>query len=235
MRVLAFGIHPDDVELGCGGTVAVCTRRGDEVTIVDLTRGESSSNGTPAERAVESESAAAALGVASRRTLALPDGQVCAASSEHRRAAVAAIREHRPHVVLAPNPDDPHPDHAEGGVLIRYSLYLAGIAGYDAGGAEAWRPSAVLVYSGRNEVRPDIVVDTSAEFETKMKAIRAHRSQFDLDPGSQSTPLNAPTFLSAIEARDRGLGERIGVRCGEAFQLTAPLALGGLGVFAEGI
>lgn len=235
MRVLVFGIHPDDVELGCGGTLAVCARRGDDVTIVDLTRGESSSNGTPEVRAAEAQAAAEVLGVTRRVNLGLPDAGVRSEDPEQRRAVTRALREFRPHVVLVPNEDDPHPDHASGGQLIHRAIYLAGIHGYfpDDVATGAFRPRHVLVYSGRNEVRPDVVVDTSEVTDVKRDAIRAHRTQFDRDKGAAATPINADEFLSAVEARDRVAGYRIRARAGEAFQLATPLPLGDLGVFGE--
>jgi len=232
MRVLVFGIHPDDVELGCGGTAAVCAARGEEVTIVDITRGESSSNGTPEERAAEAGVAAECLGARVRENLEIPDAGVQSEDPAQQQAVAGCIRRYRPDVVLVPNPDDPHPDHASGGVLITRALYLAGIRGYaTAGGQEPWKPSAVLLYSGRREVRPDVVVDITERFDTKRAAIDAHATQFGRSPGAAQTPLNAPDFLAAVEARDRVAGLRIGVRFGEAFQLVSPLGLSDLSVF----
>ena len=235
MRVLVFGIHPDDVELGCGGTVATCAARGDEVTIVDLTRGESSSNGTAEERADEARVAAQRLGVGERGNLQMPDAGVQSEDPGQQQQVAGCIRRYRPDVVLIPNPDDPHPDHASGGVLIARALYLAGIRGYATPGGEgSWKPSAVLVYSGRREVRPDVVVDITDVLETKRAAIDAHATQFGRAPGAAETPLNAPDFLSAVESRDRVAGLRIGVRFGEAFQLMAPLGLSDLTIFRGG-
>jgi len=235
MRVVAFGIHPDDVELGCGGTVARCAQRGDTVTIVDLTAGESSSNGTRDERAAEAHAAAEILGVGARENLEIPDAGVVSEDAGQQLAVVACIRRLRPQVLLVPNADDPHPDHASGGVLIERAVYLAGVAGYRTPGAAGpWKPSAVLRYSGRREVRPDVVVDISETFERRRAAIDAHESQFKRGEGGAETPLNAPDFLGAVEGRARVAGARIGVRYGEAFELTAPLALGDLSVFAGG-
>ncbi|MDH3197859.1 MAG: bacillithiol biosynthesis deacetylase BshB1 [Candidatus Krumholzibacteria bacterium] len=232
---MAIGIHPDDVELGCGGTVALCARRGYEVVIVDLTRGESASNGTPEERAAEASEAARILG-ARRYTLDLPDAAVRAEDPEQTRAVVRALRERRPEVVLAPNDDDPHPDHASGGRLVQRALYLAGVHGYASGegAAGAWRVPRVLVYSGRREVRPDLVVDTSDTFDLKLKAIAAHRTQFAAEGGRRPTRLNAPGFLAVVEARDRIHGFAVGARHGEGFALLSPILLDGFEVFGEG-
>ncbi|HEU4930029.1 MAG TPA: bacillithiol biosynthesis deacetylase BshB1 [Candidatus Krumholzibacteria bacterium] len=229
MRVLAIGIHPDDVEISCGGTVATLCARGDEVVILDLTRGESSTNGTPEQRAREAESAAHILGVARRINAALPDAGLRFDDPAQRRAIVAAIRSVRPHIVLIPNPDDPHPDHAAGGVLSQHAVFMANVDGYvtEEGGVRQtrWRVARSLVYSGRREVRPDLVVDVTAAYETKTKAIRAHATQVGTGKDLLPTALTDPRFFSVVEARDRVAGRRIGATFGEAFELLEPLGL----------
>jgi N-acetylglucosamine malate deacetylase 1 len=229
MRVMAVGIHPDDVEIGCGGTVAVCAARGDDVTIVDLTRGESSTNGTAEQRAREAESAARILGVARRPNAGLPDTGVRSDDAGQIRAVVSLIRTYRPGVVLVPNDDDPHPDHAAGAVLVRHAIFLANVNGYrthvDGAPQERWRVPRTLVYSGRREVQADVVVDVSSAYSTKLESIRAHATQVGSAPGALPTPLTDPHFLDAVEARDRIAGRRIGVAHGEAFALLAPVAL----------
>lgn len=236
MRVTFIGIHPDDIELACGGTVALCCRRGDDVTMVDLTRGECSSNGTPDERAAEAATAAGILGCSTRLNAELPDGAVLSEDPEQQRAVVSLLRHLRPEVALIPTSDDPHPDHASGGVLIRRALYSAGISGYKGGGdgEVPWKVPTVLVYSGRNEVRPDVVVDVTATMEAKRKAIRAHRTQFQVSDARTATPLNRPGFLELVQARDRRHGHLINVEFGEGFATLAPLALDGFDIFAKG-
>jgi len=235
MRLLVFGIHPDDVELGCGGTVAVHSRAGHDVVLADLTRGESSSNGTAEERAREAQDAAAMLGCRERRNLTLPDAGVRADDPEQQRAVVQSIRDVRPDVVLLPFGDDPHPDHASGAALVERALYFAGIHGYRTA-APAWKVPAALVYSGRRVVRPDVVVDITAVQEVKMRAIRAHATQFGGGEGRVATPLNDPDFLEVVVARDRTHGALVGVRYGEAFHARSPVPLSDFGVFhrAEG-
>jgi bacillithiol biosynthesis deacetylase BshB1 len=229
MRVLAIGIHPDDVEIECGGTVAVLVARGHEVTILDLTRGESSTNGTPEERALEAEEAARILGVPQRWNAALPDTGLRSEDPVQLRTIVAFLRAARPHVVLIPNADDPHPDHAAGGMLSRHALFLCNVDGYETEVSgrrqERWRVSRALLYPGRREVRADVVVDVSAVHGTKMASIRAHASQVGGGDGKLATPLTDPRFLPLIEAQDRISGRRIGVTFGEAFELLAPIAL----------
>ena len=225
---MAVGIHPDDVEIGCGGTVAVSVARGHEVVIVDLTRGESSTNGTVEERAREAKEAARLLGAA-RLNAGLPDTGVRSDDDAHIRALVTIIRSHRPHLVLVPNGDDPHPDHAAGSVLTRHAVFLANVNGYQTPGGggmlERWKVPRSLVYPGRRDVRADVVVDVTAVYDTKLAAIRAHGSQIGVDAGSLATPLTDPRFLGVVDARDRLAGRRIGVTHGEAFELLAPVAL----------
>ncbi len=229
MRVLAIGIHPDDVEINCGGTVALLAARGDEVAILDLTRGESSTNGTPEERAREAAEATRILGAARRFNAALPDTGLRSEEPDQVRTIVRFIRAERPHVVLVPNVDDPHPDHAAGGLLSRHALFLANVNGYvteeNGRRQERWRVPRALVYAGRKEVRPDVVVDVTSVHETKFAAIRAHQSQIGGDAGALATPLTDPRFLPVIESRDRLAGRRVGATFGEAFELLAPLAL----------
>jgi len=232
MRVMAIGIHPDDVEIGCGGTVAACAALGHDVTLVDLTRGESSTNGTAEERALEAEEAARILGCARRVNAGLPDAGVQGEDPVQTRAVVAIVREHRPDVVLVPNPDDPHPDHASGGTLVQRALFLANVNGYAteaAGGRQQrWKVGRVLVYSGRREVRPDVVMDITAHYDTKIRSVRAHASQVGLAADSLATPLTDPRFFGAIEGRALVAGRWVGATYGEAFQLLVPLALSDL-------
>jgi len=233
MVVLIFGIHPDDIELGCGGTAARCAAQGHRVVFVDVTRGESSTNGTPDQRAREAQHAAVELGCAHRESLGLPDGDIRSEDPAQERAVVSAIRRVRPDVVLVPSADDPHPDHSAGAVLIERALYRAGIAGYLTGPEthRACRPAAVFVYSGRREVTPRIVIDISEYATAKMRAIVAHRSQFGTDAASRPTPLNAAGFMESVEARDVVCGRRIGVRRAEAFDTSGPVAVDDLSMF----
>jgi bacillithiol biosynthesis deacetylase BshB1 len=229
MRIMAFGIHPDDVEIGCGGTVALCAAAGEEVTLVDLTRGESSTNGTPEERAREAAEAARILGCTRRVNAGLPDAGVQSEDLVQTRAVVSIIRAYRPDLVLIPNPDDAHPDHASGGVLIQRAVFLANVNGYateaDATRQERWNVTRALLYSGRREVRADIVVDVTGHYETKLAAVRAHASQVGAGEGRLATRLNDPTFFGSIEGRARVAGRRVGVAYGEAFELIAPVRL----------
>jgi N-acetylglucosamine malate deacetylase 1 len=236
MRIMAIGIHPDDVEIGCGGTVAVCAAAGDEVTIVDLTRGESSTNGTPEERAREAAEAARILGAKRRDNAGLPDAGVKSEDAAQTRAVVALIRAGRPHILLLPNPDDAHPDHASGSMLIQRAAFLSKVNGYiterDGKRQERWLVGRLLVYSGRREVQPSIVVDITSQYETKLASVRAHASQVMGAKGSLPTRLNDGGLFRGIEGRALVAGRRIDVTYGEAFQLLAPVGLKRLDVLA---
>lgn len=238
MRIMAIGIHPDDVEIGCGGTVALSTAVGHEVTLVDLTRGESSTNGTPEERAREAAEAARILGCTRRVNAGLPDAGVQSEDPAQTRAVVSILRAYRPDIVFVPNPDDPHPDHASGGKLVQRALFLSNVNGYvtEAGGSrqERWHVGRALVYSGRREVTPDVVIDITAHYETKLASVRAHATQVGGGEGQLATRLNDATFFRGIEGRALVAGRRVGVQYGEAFALIAPLHLESLDFFAPG-
>ena len=232
MRIMAIGIHPDDVEVGCGGTVALCAAHGHEVTIVDLTRGESATNGTPEERAREATEAALILGCARRDNAGLPDAGVQSEDPIQTRAVVGIIRAHRPELVLAPNPDDAHPDHASGGELVQRALFLANVNGYATAWEGArqlrWKVARTLIYSGRREVYPDVVVDITAHYDTKLRSIRAHATQVGSGDAQLATPLTDSRFFGAVEGRALVAGRRVGATYGEAFEMLTPLRLSDL-------
>jgi bacillithiol biosynthesis deacetylase BshB1 len=177
--LLAFGAHPDDVELTCGGTVCKAVRQGYRAAIVDLTGGESGTHGTKDLRANEAARAATVLGVSERANAGLPDAHLHN-TEETRRTVVELIRRFRPRVVILPFPIGRHPDHRVASELCRDASYLAGLKHYDAQGAPH-RPEKVLYTLAYREdpVKPTFVVDVSDEFETKLEAIRCYASQFD--------------------------------------------------------
>jgi len=232
MKLLAFGIHPDDIELGCGGTVALASSQGHDVVLADLSDGASASNGTPDERAAEAREAAAVLGASSRVNLGLPDTGIQSENADQLRKVVAVIVRERPDVVLIPSRDDPHPDHASGGALVERALYVAGIHGYDDD-HEAWRVGSAFVYAGRTDFTPHVVVDITGTYETKMRAIEAHKSQFTPGKGRKPTRLNSPEFLPAVESRCRIYGLSIGAGYGEGFRSLRPMAVKDLTVLGS--
>ena len=230
----AICAHPDDAELTMGGTIAREAARGRRIALVDLTRGEAGSRGTPEIRAAEAEAAARILGAAHRESLGLPDARL-APTPEARDAVVEALRRLRPQVVLLPHWEQRHPDHAVASRLVYDAAFVAGLRGYRPELGAAFRPRK-LVYAlpttEGTEIAPSFVVDITATFETKMRAVAAFASQFTPAAGeSASLPLDR--FRENAELAARRNGQRIRVRYGEAFVTREPvevqdlLALGG--------
>jgi bacillithiol biosynthesis deacetylase BshB1 len=225
LDVLAVGAHPDDVEISCGGTLALATTQGYSVGILDLTRGELSTNGTPEIRAAEGVEAARALGVSGRWNAGLPDGGINSHDDGQTRQIAGWIRALRPSIVLVHFPRDRHPDHVEASLLLDRAGYLAGLRRYAAEG-ESFRPSARYHYASRVGFAPSFVVDVTEAWERKRVAILAHRSQVLREAaGARETALNDPSFIGRIEARAMHYGGMIGVRFGEPFHSEIPMGV----------
>lgn len=231
LDLLAIGSHPDDVEISCGGTVALAAAQGFRVGILDLTRGELGTNGDPETRAREAEEAARILGVALRRNAGLPDGGIQAADRGQERTLVGILRELRPAVLFSHFGQDRHPDHVEASRLVDRAFYHAGLKRYDAPGGP-FRPRARWHFASRTGFHPTVVVDISETWDRKREAILAHASQVSrAGAGREPTALNDPEFLSRIEARARHFGLMIGVRYGEPFTSADPVGLRDLNAF----
>ena len=222
--LLAVGAHPDDVEMGCGGTLLLAAAKGKRTGIVDLTDGEASTRGSPEIRAEERDRATALLGVAARKGLGLEDGSV-GTEPDHRLALVRTIRELRPRVVVAPYPEDRHPDHAAAGRLAREACFLAGVG--RIGDGNAHRPARMYHYMAHHPFTPSFVVDVSSVWDRKMTAVRAYHSQFGAD-AEPATQIGGPRFLELLEARASVHGALIGVDRGEPFHQPGPVALASL-------
>jgi bacillithiol biosynthesis deacetylase BshB1 len=236
--VLAFGAHPDDVELGCGATLVSLRGAGRRFAIVSLTRGELGSRGTPERRAAEAAEGGRLLGAEEVVLLDCGDGGLRRGKTEED-AVIAELRRFRPSLVLVPPPRDRHPDHGRAFELVRDACYYAGLVRRGAG--EPHRPRLVLSYELHESFEPTLVVDVAATFERKLLALRAHRSQFVVDAarGSDSegaaTWVSSKEFWSAIEGRARAHGARIGSAFGEAFLAHGPLAVADpLALFGRG-
>ena len=220
MSALFLSPHPDDVELFCGGTVAVLAGL-TEVRIADLTRGEMSSNGTVETRAAEAEAARRALGLdADRIQLGLPDAGLDARDAGQLQAIVGLIREVRPDLLFAPWIEDRHPDHVAAGELARRAVALAAEAGYGAGG-ESFGPCRLLHYPCHSGVEPSILLDVSNTIEQWEAAVRSYPSQFLNDTGV-STPINQPGFVDHHRLRRSRWGQIRGVEFAEAFVHEGP-------------
>jgi len=217
LNILAFGSHPDDIELGCAGTLLAHVAMGKRVGIVDLTRGEMGTRGTPEIRDEETKAASKILGVTVRENLQFADG-FFVNDKEHQLEVIRMIRKYRPQVVLANALSDRHPDHGRAARLVADACYLSGLAKIKMDGLEAFRPKAVYNYIQFLPIVPDIVVDISDFHEKKMEAILAHKSQF-YNPESQepATIISNKDFMDFVNARALDLGKQIGVRYGEGF------------------
>jgi N-acetylglucosamine malate deacetylase 1 len=224
--IAAFCAHPDDAELVAGGTIAREAARGRRVALVDLTRGESGSRGTPAIREAEAREAARILGAAHRESLGLPDAGL-APVPEQKDAVVGALRRLRPRVVLLQHWEQRHPDHAAASRVVYDACFLAGLRNHRPDLGPAFRP-AKLVYAvtmtEANDLAPSFVVDVTAFWETKRRAIAAFASQFTPAPGETSA-LPLDRFEEAVELSWRRHGQRIGVRYGEGFVTREPLVV----------
>jgi bacillithiol biosynthesis deacetylase BshB1 len=222
LDALFFGAHPDDVELTCGGLAALLASHGHAVGLVDLTRGEAGTRGTPEIRTREADAASRALGVATRRNLELPDTGLDGGDRDQVAAVVRCLREHRPALVVAPERHDDHPDHVEASRLVARACHLAGLSKFEAPG-ERFRPRRLLFALYRSLRRPHLVVDVTPVWTRRMQALAAHRSQ--LEGAGPDTYLTASGFLAEVEARARLYGASIGAEFGEGYRVSAPLAI----------
>jgi len=223
--VLAIGAHPDDVELGCGGTLALLARRGRRVGIAHLTRGEAGTRGTAAERRREAERAAAALGAAELDFLDCGDGGLRIGPAEED-SLIALLRRRRPELVLAPPRIDRHPDHGRGCQLVEAACFYAGLASRGEGAPH--RPAAVWSYMGHDSFDPDLVVDVGDSWEAKLAALDAYESQLHqlgADRREPATKVASPEFRLAMEGRARHYGLLIGAAFGEPFSSRLPIAV----------
>ena len=242
--ILAFGAHPDDVELSAGGTLVRAARQGKRTGIVDLTRGELGTRGSAALRAEEASNAAEALGLSVRENLGLKDGL----PDDDERvilALIGAIRRHRPRTVLANALHDRHTDHGRAAEFVHRACFLAGLARIetrDADGTpqEAHRPKHVLHYIQDRFREPSIVVDITGAEEAKYAAIACYSSQFHVPGAAEgkvdipsasdlATPISTPDFMAVVRGRDITMGRYIGVASGEGFESQTPLGIGDLG------
>lgn len=224
LDILAIGVHPDDVELGCSGTLINERRNGKAVGVVDLTEGELGTRGTPETRRREAARAAEVMGLSVRENLGMRDG-FFRNDEEHQLRLISAIRRFRPEIVIGNILNDRHPDHGRAGRLIADACFLAGLArietvGPDGLPQERWRPKHLLHYLQDWYHEPDLLVDISDSFEQRMESIKAYSTQFHTDPSSSEGPqtyISTPDFLESVVARARMLGKRIGVRYAEGF------------------
>jgi N-acetylglucosamine malate deacetylase 1 len=227
LDVLAVGAHPDDVELGCGGTLALLARGGRRVGILHLTGGEAGTRGSAAERRLEAQRAADALGAVELAFLDCGDGALRTGEAEEQ-AIIGQLRRWRPELVLAPAPADRHPDHGRAYRLVRDACFYAGLARRGAGTPH--RPAAVFAYMQHDPFPPSFLVDISEVWEVKEAALAAYRSQLH-QPGEEnsgeepSTKIGSRLFRSALAGRAAHFGLLLGVEHAEPFWSPLPLAV----------
>lgn len=222
VELLVFGPHPDDLEIGLGGAVAAHAAGGGRVGLCDLTAGEMGSNGTIEERLAESEAARGVLGALWRVNLRWPDRAI-GTSADHVQQAVSLIRRARPRTVAAPYWDDRHPDHVAASRVLTEAAFTAGLRKYETA-EPAWRPDWVVYYFINNSAPPSFVIDVSATYEIKRRALACHATQFaPTAPGATETRLTSPLFAQLIESRDAQFGAQIGVPFAEGFIVREPI------------
>lgn len=218
--------HPDDAELVMGGTLIREAARGRRVALVDLTRGEAGSRGTPEQREKEAQEAARLLGVAHRESLGLPDARLTVGERE-KDAVVGALRRLRPRLVITMHWEQRHPDHRAAAQLVADAAVLSGLRNYRPDLGAAFRPARIVYAVAMNEtvdVAPSLVVDVSDVWDQKMKAVAAFSSQFTPTPG-EPVALPLDRFQELVETSARRMGQKIGVRFGEGFVTRDPLRL----------
>jgi bacillithiol biosynthesis deacetylase BshB1 len=232
LDILAFGAHPDDVELGCGGTIAKEVSLGKKVGIIDLTRGELGTRGTVATRNQESAKAAEILGVSVRENLNMRDG-FFVNDEEHQMAVIRMIRKYKPEIVLCNAIDDRHIDHGKGSKLVSDACFLSGLRQIktivDDIEQEAWRPKVVYHYLQWKNLEPDFVIDITGFNDKRVEAILAYSSQF-YDPNSKEpeTPIATKNFRESLDYRPRDFGRLIGREYAEGFTVERYLGVNSL-------
>jgi bacillithiol biosynthesis deacetylase BshB1 len=224
LDILVLAVHPDDAELGCGGTMAKHVAMGHKVGIVDLTRGELGTRGSAEIRDREAAAAGEILGLAVRENLSIPDG-FFENTKAYQLKVIAAIRKFQPEIVITNAYHDRHPDHGRASQLVEAATFLAGlrkVETLDNNGQpqEAWRPKQVLHFIQDNYIHPDIVVDVTDYWDKKMASVFAYGSQFHNPQWSGDEPqtyISSPQFTAVVEGRGREFGKAIGVKFAEGF------------------
>lgn len=233
LDILAFGAHPDDVELGCSGTIAKEISLGNKVGIIDLTRGELGTRGSVEIRNAESAKASQILGVSVRENLDMRDG-FFVNDEAHQLKVIQMLRKYRPEIVICNAIEDRHIDHGKGSKLVSDACFLSGLrqikTEINGEAQEAWRPKVVYHYIQWKNIEPDFVVDISGFMDLKMESILAYGSQF-YDPNSKEpeSPISSKNFLDSVKYRAQDLGRIIGTEYAEGFTVERYLAVSSLG------
>ncbi|MFY7900530.1 MAG: bacillithiol biosynthesis deacetylase BshB1 [Chitinophagaceae bacterium] len=239
LDILAFGVHPDDVELGCSGTILSAIAEGKKVGIIDLTQGELGTRGTIGTRYTEAANAAKVLGVSVRENLKMADG-FFENNEYHQRKVIQAIRRYQPEIVLCNAPEDRHPDHGRSSRLVNEAAFLAGLRKIETideeKHQEAWRPKYVFHYIQDRFLQPNFVVDISDFYAKKIESILCYTTQFNSQDNSEpQTYISSPQFLESVTARAMLLGKRIGVKYAEGFISDKMIGISSFDAFIQNV
>lgn len=229
LDILAFAAHPDDVELACSGTIVAHIQKGKKVGIVDLTQGQLGTRGSAEERLVEAENSAKILGIHARENLGMDDGFFLN-DKAHQLKIIEMLRKYQPDTILCNAKHDRHTDHGKGGDLVQDACFLSGLkkieTKHNGENQEAWRPKLILRYIQDYFIKPDVVVDITPHYETKLASIKAFKTQFfSEDSNEPKTPISVPHFFDVIEGRCLDMGRYIGVKYAEGFNVIRPLGV----------
>lgn len=239
LDILAFGVHPDDVELGCSGSIIAAISQGKNVGIIDLTQGELGTRGTKETRYEEAANAAKIIGVSVRENLKMADG-FFKNDETHQRLVIAAIRKYQPEIILCNAPEDRHPDHGRSAKLVSDAAFLSGlrkiITEHDGTPQAAWRPKYIFHYIQDRFIQPSFVIDISAHHQKKIEAILCYKTQFNSTSNDEpQTYISSPQFLETVKARAMMLGKRIGVKYAEGFISEKVIGINSFDAFVQNV
>ena len=216
LDILVFGAHPDDVELGCGGTIIKEVQRGKKVGIIDFTRGELGTRGNFKIRDIETQKATKLMGVKMRKNLNFKDG-FFKNDDEHKLVLIKEIRKYQPEIVITNAPSDRHPDHARASEITINACFLSGLEKIITN-QKVWRPKSIYHYIQFNNLKPDLVIDISQQMDLKIKVVKAYESQFFNPKSKESeTIISSKDFIDSVSYRSKDLGRQSGCEYAEGF------------------
>ena len=239
LDILAFGVHPDDVELGCSGTLLSAINEGKKVGIIDLTQGELGTRGSIYTRFQEADEAAKILGVHVRENLKMADG-FFQNDEAHQRLIITTIRKYNPEIIICNAPEDRHPDHGRSAKLVADAAFYSGLrkieTAVDGLNQSAWRPKYVFHYLQDRFIEPTFLIDISEYFEKKLASVLCYKTQFmALDDSEPKTYISSPEFIEGIRGRAQLLGKRIGVKYAEGFISEKILGVKSIDAFIQNV
>jgi len=228
--ILAIGVHPDDIELGCAGTIIKHIALGFSVGGLDLTQGELGTRGSAELRLVEADNASKIMGLSIRENLGFEDGFVTADNKQYQLEIVKKIRQYQPNIVLCNAIEDRHPDHSRSASLVSTACFLAGLPKVETelnGDIQnAWRPKQVLHYIQWKPIQPEVLIDVTGFMDPKIAAVKAYKSQFhDPESNEPETPISSQQFIDSVKYRASDLGRLIGVDYAEGFTSDNAIAV----------